>query len=289
MVHLPGPATVEVGGTFWCGRLGAPVDTALCTGRHTARTHVSAGYQPPTYRACAECPEGAALVARIGVQTRPDARRLPLFTDAPRKAPEAPMTAERVCAACGVAAPDHAKDCAAVAGTLAPPPNDEEPMAAKTEDKQAHDDATPTVAECTAKGCDDPQARTRTDTPSGTEDLCSRHRRIAHSRARDWKVTHMIAAQTLRDGVDERPGAATTSKATKKTSTRKAPTPPRVEKTVPRSSSALSDALARVQLHASVIERLGGIDSAQQLAEIVVDVGGVTTVIEALTTLRGLA
>lgn len=62
--HLPGPGEVEPGGTFWCDTIHAALPTVLCNLRHTA---VSAYPQNvPVHRACAACPDGAALLARVG-------------------------------------------------------------------------------------------------------------------------------------------------------------------------------------------------------------------------------
>jgi hypothetical protein len=80
--HLPGPADVAPGGTFWCGHIGAAVTTRLCQGRRTATWAAQGNSRAPrpTYPACAECPDGAALAERLShAPPAPERRRLPVL------------------------------------------------------------------------------------------------------------------------------------------------------------------------------------------------------------------
>lgn len=65
---------------------------------------------------------------------------------------------------------------------------------------------------CTAKDCDQPCGRVRADTQPALANLCPHDRSLAHGRARDWGLSLDAAAQTLRDGVTERPPEATPSR-----------------------------------------------------------------------------
>lgn len=61
---------------MWCTHLGTRMSAGLCGKRHTARERSSSGTEArPIYRGCAECPDGAALVERLGTAPR-EARRL---------------------------------------------------------------------------------------------------------------------------------------------------------------------------------------------------------------------
>lgn len=92
------------------------------------------------------------------------------------------------------------------------PPAEEAP--AVHEDPVKTKDKGPEIAPppCTAKDCDQPCGRVRADTQPALANLCPHDRNLAHGRARDWGLSLDAAAQTLRDGVTERPSEAVPSR-----------------------------------------------------------------------------
>lgn len=150
LAHLHGPAEVAAGRTFWCGRMGTPVDTSLCAGRHTAitRTHGGKGGNRPTHPECARCEDGAALLARLGADAskRPARRYLPLVL-----APELPAPAS-----------------APVIELLAAPSNDHAEIATETPTMTTHDhtpEAAVAPAESTATPAPTPAEKPRCPRP----------------------------------------------------------------------------------------------------------------------------
>jgi len=160
-----------------------------------------------------------------------------------------------------------------------PPPAEnpaahEEPVTKTTDIEEA------TEIPCTAKGCDAHRAAVRADTHEELVEFCKRHRKLAHDRARDWGLTLKEAAQTLRDGVTERPTERRDAKPANVSQPRKkAPKPARkVAKAkgskpkAPPSPTAFEQdyeahVLDRVTRAFQVIIRLGGIERAEKIAE----------------------
>lgn len=149
----------------------------------------------------------------------------------------------------------------------------EEPMPAKTE-------AAPSCAKCSLY----PVALTTAKTHPGTEGWCAHCRRVDAMRRNGTAFGRNAKA----------PEKPSTPKVAPKP-TKAAPKPRAVAPEAPAPASAvthgatLADGLARVQRHAAIVARLGGVEAAEQLAALVADAGGVAVVVEALTTLRGLA
>lgn len=175
LAHLPGPDTVAAGQDFWCGRIAAPMPTARCAARHVARTHVNASVgEKATYRDCAECPDGAALLARLGASAPSTPRRyLPVIATvhasettmppAPKK-PSKPTSTNAStsgiangCEGCGEAPPDHAAGCERAA-------SEADPEAAS-------------ATQCAVKGCTNPVGPARANTPKWGIDCCAADRK----------------------------------------------------------------------------------------------------------------
>jgi len=170
LAHLPGPATVEPNGTFWCAPMGVAVDTALCTGRHTARRHDYGNVYTPIYRDCAACPEGASLVTRIGVRPRSAMRRLPLLATAP---------------------------------TLNRSEAHETTMNEATNPATELPAAEPQL--CMVRDCANHVGPVRKNTLSGTEGLCVEHRRRLRDRQSKSDQTFEVAlARMMGNTVPER-------------------------------------------------------------------------------------
>ena len=113
----------------------------------------------------------------------------------------------------------------------------------------------PTCSKCKKHPTDAVTKRT----PEGTEDWC-RHCRRTEAAARNGK----------------RLGGGVTQASPKKRAAK-----------APRGN--LGQALAKVQRHAAVIEALGGIETAESLAQIAGELGGGGEVVQALSNLRDLA
>ena len=177
---------------------------------------------------------------------------------------------------------------------------------APTKTDRAEEPMPEEIPPCEAKGCTDHRAGVRTDTRPALVPFCRADRKKALDRVRDWGLSISDAAQTLRDGLTERPEAVASSR-------RKAPAKPSKAEPVTRATkpsaavavappestpiaasatpapAPLADALVRVKRQAAAIARLGGVEAAEQLAAIVADAGGAAVVVEALTTLRSLS
>lgn len=153
----------------------------------------------------------------------------------------------------------------------------EEPMPAKTE-------AAPSCAKCSLY----PVALTTAKTHPGTEGWCAHCRRVDAMRrngtafGRNAKAPEKPSAPKA---APTKPAPKPRVVATVATTPQPAPAP------APAAThgATLADGLARVQRHAAIVARLGGVEAADQLAALVADAGGVAVVVEALTTLRGLA
>ena len=161
-----------------------------------------------------------------------------------------------------------------------PPPAEEVPAAHEEPVTKTTDIEEATEIPCTAKGCDAHRAAVRADTQKELVEFCKRHRKLAHDRARDWGLTLKEAAQTLRDGVTERPTERRDAKPANVSQPRKkAPKPARkVAKAkgskpkAPPSPTAFEQdyeahVLDRVTRAFQVIIRLGGIERAEKIAE----------------------
>ena len=126
-----------------------------------------------------------------------------------------------------------------------------------------------TVPVCTKCG-QEPRARTTSRTHPGTETYGEKCRKAALDRDRHAAMRDAKRAAKAAGAAPQKPA-------------KKAPPP------VAAPAASLADGLARVQRHAAAIARLGGIEAAEQLAALVADAGGAAVVVEALTTLRGIA
>lgn len=144
----------------------------------------------------------------------------------------------------------------------------EEPMPAKTE-------AAPSCAKCTRY----PVALTTAKTHAGTEEWCAHCRRVDAMRRNGTAFGRH--AKAVAKAVPAKVAAKTSAAATAPTPK---PAPP-----VAAPAASLADGLARVQRHASIVASLGGVEAAEHLAALVADAGGAAVVVEALTTLRGIA
>lgn len=302
LAHLPGPAEVSAGETFWCGRLNAPVGTRLCVGRHTAKTRVHASFTANTYRACAECPDGAALLARLGASAT---------EAAPLGAPVRPRRHLIVLPHAPAAPTRGLLDTPASNDT---PETRETPMETTTQKAPEKTPEAPTPethaetktakpARCDAKGCKLPHAQVRTTTAPEIASFCGDHRIEARDWAKGGLVTLAEAAAALRAGTRakiaanaakaraERPRSSPTKRradVAARASVEAASVATPVPSDASTSGGSLVGALATARRHAVAIGRLGGVEAAESLAAIVEASGGVGVVVEALTMLRGL-
>lgn len=147
---------------------------------------------------------------------------------------------------------------------------------------------------CTAKDCDQPCGRVRADTQPALANLCPHDRSLAHGRARDWGLSLDAAAQTLRDGVTERPPEAAPSRrkhrdakpSKRSQSAKKAPTKTvrkvaKAKTSKPKAAPSQSPTgllsvnfvptdhavIERVTRALAVVQTLGGIERAEKIAE----------------------
>lgn len=156
---------------------------------------------------------------------------------------------------------------------------------------------------CSRPDCNDPVADSRGCSPA-LQPFCRRHRTAAMGMRSTYGLTdEEAAARCVANGSENPPPKLSSAKRTAapapaKPAATKGAAKPRAAATAPTPkpappvatpTSALADGLARVQRHAAAVARLGGIDAAEQLAALVADAGGVAVVVEALTTLRGIA
>ena len=164
--------------------------------------------------------------------------------------------------------------------TTPTPPAEEVPAAHEEPVKTTETEEWPETPTCAAKDCDQPPGRVRVDTHKALADLCSRDRKLAHDRAAAWGLTLAESAQTLRDGVTERPTERRNAKPANVSQPRKkAPkTARKVAKAkgskpkAPPSPTAFEQdyeahVLDRVTRAFQVIIRLGGIERAEKIAE----------------------
>jgi hypothetical protein len=149
----------------------------------------------------------------------------------------------------------------------------EEPMPAKTE-------AAPSCAKCSKY----PVALTTAKTHHGTEEWCTHCRRVDAMRRNGTAFGRHAKAPKK-----AAPAPKAAPKPSKPRVVAPAPQPAPAPASAVTHGATLADGLARVQRHASIVASLGGVEAAEHLAALVADAGGVAVVVEALTTLRGLA
>lgn len=203
---------------------------------------------------------------------------------------------------------------AAAPAPIAPPepvtPRPDEPAAAPvapTTVKPAEEPmpTTTPASTCPRPDCDEPSANARGCGPAMVP-FCRKHRTAAMAMRVQYRLTDEEAAERcIANGSASPPPKVSASKpaASKKapaaipapkpskTPAKKAAARPQMapRSAAPAPAPSLADGLARVQRHAAVVASLGGAEAAEQLAALVADAGGVAVVVEALTTLRGLA
>jgi len=307
--HLPGPGEVEPGGTFWCDTIHAALPTVLCNLRHTA---VSAYPQNvPVHRACAACPDGAALLARVAptrgpVQVdAPERRRLPVIGGTllrdltPNCAP--PLEDARPVAtafegpedptptAPDVALPDGPADVAADEAT-----DDPIPAAGGDTPHQPTMPPTNTKKRATAKSpkcgtyfqgegscalCKHPAGNYRGDLPEEFKVLCAGHRATAQTHRARKKCTPTEAVEYVRGLVARQGGDAP-------------PLPRRKVVRAPAPSAAphrppppLAESLGQVKRLAVAVEALGGLEAVEVLVPIVRAFGGAASLRDTLASL----
>lgn len=132
-------------------------------------------------------------------------------------------------------------------------------------------------AACEARGCGAQVGKVRSDTNPAFAGLCPAHRQTARERANHWGLSAEKAAQTLRDGVTERPAADADAEPPARR--KKARKPARRRAAAKRAPDADAPAdvgagLALVRRMAAVLERLGGVDAAEALADELDRMGG---------------
>jgi hypothetical protein len=156
-----------------------------------------------------------------------------------------------------------------------------------------------TPARCGAKGCDAAPGVTRSNTNPLVADFCPADRKVAHDRSRG-SLSLAEAAKHLRAGTLPPPDPARQASGRKGgTAAQRAAAPKRAAKVVahrdpkpthaPSPARTLAAGLERVRRHAAVVDALGGVEAAEQLAAAVRDAGGAAVVVEALTELRSVA
>lgn len=174
-----------------------------------------------------------------------------------------------------------------------------------TETSMKHDATNATNATdtpcCTARGCTDAQGRVRVDTTPAFVPFCSHHRQAAHRRVVVWRVSAEIAAQSLVEGLTERPADAPEvprEKAKQGTQPKKvgrakkaSKVQRKVQRKAPTSKATVVEPAngGRALRVVTVVRRLGGVDQAEQLATAVERAGGVAAVCETLAALEDVA
>ena len=235
--HLPGPADVAPGADFWCGHIGAAVTTRLCQGRRTAtwaaqgRTNAPA----PVYPACAACPDGAALAARLTdlpAPPAPERRRLPVIQ------PTEPTTMTTKTTETTETKPCAAKGCDARAGRV-------------------REDTNPAVADLCIR--DRKRAHDRGRTMEGG----------VAAAAQALRDGTLPAPDPVRSAMGRKSGKARAAKAPRPAIAKPAPRPAPEKR-----AAGPVDGLALVRRRAAVVARLGGIDAAEALADELAQIGG---------------
>lgn len=157
---------------------------------------------------------------------------------------------------------------------------DEGTMKAKTKRKAAPVEGegatTEAPAMCEARGCDAEVGKVRSDTNPALEGFCPAHRQTARERANHWGLSAEGAAQTLRDGVTERPADADAGAPARRKKARKPARRAAAAKRAPEADAPadVGAGLALVRRMAAVLERLGGVEGAEALADELDRMGG---------------
>ena len=148
-----------------------------------------------------------------------------------------------------------------------PPPPAEEPAAHEEPVKTTETEEWPETPTCAAKDCDQPPGRVRVDTHKALADLCKRDRKLATDRARGWGLTLAESAQTLRDGVTERPTERRDAKPANRSQPRKKAPKPARKVSKPKAPPSPVATLA-----SAITSRLGGLseDDVRRIAHEVV-------------------
>lgn len=235
LAHLPGFADVAPGADFWCGRIGAAVNTRLCGARRVATQPPRAGFTPtPLYRECAPCPDGAALALRLAdLPAPPERRRLPVVQPPRLETPK--MTTEHTNC--------DAKDC-----------------------KNHRGDTRANSRPALVPFCVDHRIIIRNRSrafPGGEEAV------IAALRDGTLPPPTPLAERSKKGGTTKRKAAKPPAKAPRSA---KAPRVVDTGEKIPRGAPV--DGLALVRRMADVIARLGGIDAAEALADELAQMGG---------------
>ena len=148
-----------------------------------------------------------------------------------------------------------------------PPPPAEEPAAHEEPVKTTETEEWPETPTCAAKDCDQPPGRVRVDTHKELVEFCKRDRKLATDRARDWGLTLAESAQTLRDGVTERPTERRDAKPANRSQPRKKAPKPARKVSKPKAPPSPVATLA-----SAITSRLGGLseDDVRRIAHEVV-------------------
>lgn len=171
---------------------------------------------------------------------------------------------------------------ATAAPTSATADDDEGTMKAKAKTKRKAAPAegegatTEAPAACEARGCGAQVGKVRSDTNPAFAGLCPAHRQMARERANHWGLSAEEAAQTLRDGVTERPAAAGAEPPARRKKARKPARRAAAAKRAPEADAPadVGAGLALVRRMAAVLERLGGVEGAEALADELDRMGG---------------
>ena len=153
-----------------------------------------------------------------------------------------------------------------------PPPPAEEPAAHEEPVKTTETEEWPETPTCAAKDCDQPPGRVRVDTHKALADLCKRDRKLATDRARGWGLTLAESAQTLRDGVTERPTERRDAKPANRSQPRKKAPKPARKVAKAKGSKPKAPPSPVATLASAITSRLGGLseDDVRRIAHEVV-------------------
>lgn len=259
----------ELAASFWCSRIAAPMSGSLCVARHASRKALNATYSTATYPQCADCPDGAALHARLGAAPAPapDARRhLPLITT---------TTFARPAAALRLSWFGDDDESPAAPETAAPITTDEAPVTDTettndTRDDVADESTTKSApAKCAVGPCANPVAAVRSDTKKVLRECCRKCRLRGHVAMRDGRATAKNVVSYLTDTFGRTGGAVLAASRAKPAAKSPAPTPraeapaapPAVALAPPSLVAQLADARRALEL----AKRVGGIDVLEQI------------------------
>jgi hypothetical protein len=147
-----------------------------------------------------------------------------------------------------------------------------------------------TPAKCGAMGCDAAPGIDRSNVRPAWRPFCGACRAVIRERSRSFPGGEEAVIEHMREGTlpPARRGPVSKKAAPKRTAKVVAHRDPKPTR-APSPARTLAAGLERVKRHAAVVDALGGVEAAEQLAAAVRDAGGVAVVVDALTELRSVA